>query len=350
MRLYIVALMLATFLFGVPAGADETASPAVIVTASPGGTFYVYGNGLAPLLTKYLGRTFTAVATQGSIQNIVLLEQHKATLGLVTMGLALEAWSGTGWAKGTEHRSIRAIFPMYDSPFQFAAPKRLKLVSLEEFTGKRIGDGPKSGAGAQYMPGIFNTLSMEATLRSGAWEDNMGQVSSGEIDGLAAFAGIPMEGLAELDAQVPLDYLQPSPDQIVRVRQDFPEISPSLVPAGTYPSLPRIIILSAFMFLPWSTTTCRTSLSIKSSKRSSSIIRNWSRRTPPRRKPLRPMSTAARFCRFTRERYAAIARSGSRCQTTRRRTASGDGAGGFLVPVAALTGSRPNLARSSSHP
>ena len=122
MRLYIVALMLATFLFGVPAGADETASPAVIVTASPGGTFYVYGNGLAPLLTKYLGRTFTAVATRGSIQNIVLLEQHKATLGLVTMGLALEAWSGSGWAKGTEHRSIRAIFPIYDSPFLFAAP------------------------------------------------------------------------------------------------------------------------------------------------------------------------------------------------------------------------------------
>ena len=46
-----------------------------------------------------------------------------------------------------------------------------------------------------------------------------------------------MAGVAELDAQVPLDYLQPSPDQIARVRKEFPEISPSLVPAGTYPSL-----------------------------------------------------------------------------------------------------------------
>ena len=176
------------------------------------------------MLTKSLGSAFTAVATQGSTQNIVLLEQHKATLGVVTMGVALQAWNGTGWAKGTEHRSIRAIFPMYDSPFQFAAPKRLKLDSLAGFAGKRVGDGPKGGAAGLYIPRIFNTLGIEVTLRNGAWEDNIRQVASGEIDGLAAFAGVPMAGVAELDAQVPLDYLQPSPDQIARVRKEFPEI------------------------------------------------------------------------------------------------------------------------------
>jgi uncharacterized protein len=237
MCLQIVTLMLAAILFTVPAGADEAGNPAIIVTASPGGTFYLYGKALAALLTKYLGSPFTAEATQGSTQNIVLLEQHKATLGLATMGVVRAGWYGIGWAKGTEHRSIRAIFPMYDSPFQFAAPKRLKLTSLAGFAGKRVGDGPKGGAAGVYVPRIFNALGIAATLRNGAWEDNMKQVASGEIDGLAAFAGIPMAGLAKLDAQLPLDYLQPSPDQSARVRKAFPEISPSLVPAGTYPSL-----------------------------------------------------------------------------------------------------------------
>jgi uncharacterized protein len=237
MRLQIFTMMLTAFLLAVPASADETGSPALVVTGSPGATYYPYGKGLAALLTKYLGSTFTAEATQGPVQNIVLVEQHKATLGLVTMGVALQAWNGTGWAKGTEHRSIRAIFPMYDSPFQFAAPKRLQLVSLEGFAGKRIGDGPKAGTAGTYVPGIFKTLGIAAVLRNGAYDDNIRQVASGEIDGLAALAGIPMAGLAELDAQVPLDYLQPSSDQIARVRKAFPEISPSLVPAGTYPSL-----------------------------------------------------------------------------------------------------------------
>jgi uncharacterized protein len=237
MRPHIVALMLTAFLFAVPASADETGGPAIIVTASPGGTFYPYGKALAALLTKYLGSPFTAEATQGPAQNIVLLEQHKATLGLVTMGVALQAWNGTDWAKGTEHRSIRAVFPMYDNPFQFAAPKRLKLVSLAGFAGKRIGAGPKAGTPGIYVPRIFNTLGIAATLRNGAYEDNVREVASGELDGLAVLAGIPTTGLAELDRQVPLDYLAPSPDQIARVRKAFPELSPSLVPAGTYPSL-----------------------------------------------------------------------------------------------------------------
>ena len=53
MRLQIVTLMLATLLFAVPASAGETGNPGIIVTGSPGGTFYVYGKGLAALLTKY---------------------------------------------------------------------------------------------------------------------------------------------------------------------------------------------------------------------------------------------------------------------------------------------------------
>jgi TRAP transporter TAXI family solute receptor len=237
MRLHILSALLTTLLFAVPASADETGSPGTIVTASPGGTFYVYGKGLAALLTKYLGSTFTAEATQGTPHNIVLLEQHKATLGLASMGAVRQAWYGTGWAKGTEHRSIRAILPMYGEPFHFVAPKRLSLAALEGFAGKRIGDGPKAGAVHTYIPRMFNILGIEATLRNGAFEDNVQQVASGEIDGLTYYSGIPIPALAQLDAQLPLDYLQPSADQVALVRKEFPELSPSLVPAGTYPSL-----------------------------------------------------------------------------------------------------------------
>jgi uncharacterized protein len=184
-----------------------------------------------------VGLSFADQATQGGVQNLQLLDQRKVMMALTTMGVALQAWNGTDWTKGKQYRSMRAVFPMFDTPFQFAAPKRLKLVSLEGFAGKRIGDSPKAGAAGTYVPGIFKTLGIEATLRNGAWEANMEQVASGELDGLAAFAGIPMPGLAQLDAKEPLEYLQPSPDQVAKVREAFPELTPSLIPAGTYPSL-----------------------------------------------------------------------------------------------------------------
>ena len=53
-----------------------------------------------------------------------------------------------------------------------------------------------------------------------------------------AFAiGAPEPEVAALDAKDPLDYFQPSAEQIALVRTRFPELTPSVIPSGTYPSL-----------------------------------------------------------------------------------------------------------------
>src|ERR1700758_3085814 len=64
-----------------------------IATASPGGVYYVYGQALADILAKELGIEVTAQATQGPTRNIILIETGHAALGLVTMGIAWEAWN-----------------------------------------------------------------------------------------------------------------------------------------------------------------------------------------------------------------------------------------------------------------
>ena len=53
-----------------------------IGTASPGGVYYVYGQGLAPILNEALGIAVSAQATQGPEQNILLLESGPAPVGL----------------------------------------------------------------------------------------------------------------------------------------------------------------------------------------------------------------------------------------------------------------------------
>jgi uncharacterized protein len=239
MRLHILSALLTLLLFAVPADADETTSPTTVIvtTASPGGAYYVYGKGLATLLTKYVGITFSDQATQGPVQNLLLLDQRQNVLALTTMGVALQAWNGTDWTKGKQYRAMRAAFPMYDTPFQFAAPKRLNLLSLAAFAGKRIGAGPKAGTGGVYFPQIFKALDIAAVLRNGAFEDLLQQMSSGELDGVALATGVPVTELAALDAMEPLDYLQPTVDQVAIIRSHIPELTPSLIPAGTYPSL-----------------------------------------------------------------------------------------------------------------
>ena len=67
-----------------------------IGTASPGGTYYVYGEGLARMLTRELRTTVWAKPTDGPTENIKLLESGEIQLAFVTLGVAQQGWNGTG--------------------------------------------------------------------------------------------------------------------------------------------------------------------------------------------------------------------------------------------------------------
>ena len=57
--------------------------------------------------------------------------------------------------------------------------------------------------------------------------------------GMIGPTGFPVPVLTTLLPAHPLDFVQPSPDQIATIRQKLPEISQSLVPARTYPTQER---------------------------------------------------------------------------------------------------------------
>jgi TRAP transporter TAXI family solute receptor len=104
---------------------------------------------------------------------------------------------------------MRALFPMYD---------------------------PKASTAGTYFPEVFKALDIPAVLSNGAWEELFGQVASGELDGMAIALGAFVPDVAAPDAEDPLDFIQPSPEQVALLRTRFPELSPSLIPSGNYPS------------------------------------------------------------------------------------------------------------------
>src|SRR5947209_9863535 len=209
------ALLTTVVLVGIAAREDaRPAEPIIIGTASPGGPYLAYGQGLARILSRELGQEVTAQSTQGPAQNIVLLEKKQAMLAFITTGIGLQAWNGTDWTKGARYRSMRVIFPMYDTAFQFVAAKRLRINWLEDLAGLRVGAGPRAGTGGTYLPTMFKILDIKVALRFGAWESMTAQLKTGELDGIAFATGLPTPALTELIAAQPLDFVQPSTDQI----------------------------------------------------------------------------------------------------------------------------------------
>jgi TRAP transporter TAXI family solute receptor len=211
-----------------------------IGAGSAGGTYHVYGAGLAKILSRELALPVVMRPTEGPSENIALLESGEAKLGFVTVGVALQAWNGTGlWTGKAPARTLRAIFPMYDTPLQFLALQDTNIRSIADMAGKRVGVGPRGGTSATYFPDIFNALKVTANFVHGDWADLASQIHARSIDVLAAGAGVPFPSFIELEFKDKVRYIALAPEQVSALRLTMPELTPSRVPAGTYPSLLR---------------------------------------------------------------------------------------------------------------
>jgi hypothetical protein len=221
-------------------GESDWPETLTIGTASPGGTYYAYGEGLARLLSRKLGLPVITRATEGPTENIKLLATGEIQLAFITLGIAQQGWEGTAdWTGGRQFRTARALFPMYDTPFQFVVTSDSTIHSISDLSGKQVGIGPRGGTGGIYTPLMFNALNIAAPFVTGTWTDLAAQLSAHKLDGLVVVAGTPVPEVAELEKKGNIRYLTLTSSQIVSLRLALPELTSSSIAAGTYPSLRR---------------------------------------------------------------------------------------------------------------
>lgn len=207
-------------------------------TASVGGTYFVYGGVVAKILTDKTGIQVSTQQTQGPNQNVILVEDGKIELGMTTMGIALQAWTGTGdWTKGKKYEAIRALFPMYDTPLQCVALKKSGITSFKQLDGKTVGVGPRAGTPGTYLPLIFDALGMKATIRNGQGADMGSQLGDGILDAFCFGAGLPIPIFSQLDAEKEVVFFTWTDAERDAIRKKMPEFSETVIPKGTYKSM-----------------------------------------------------------------------------------------------------------------
>jgi TRAP transporter TAXI family solute receptor len=237
----VIATLLA---IGISAGAHAAGpdwpNSAMLVTGPPGGVYYIYGEALAHLLTEKLGMPVNPSPTQGSIHNLKLLDSGGAQLGMITMGVGLQGWNGTGdWTNGKQFRNMRALFPMYDTPFQAVVLRRSGIATLAQLDKKRIGVGSRAGTGGTYIPAILNLLGISAEINYGSFDNMATEALAERIDAILTLLGIPVPAVQKVEAKEPITFLSLSLEQIDAIRKAMPEFSPSKIAAGTYRSLDK---------------------------------------------------------------------------------------------------------------
>ena len=214
---------------------DGWPSDLTIGTASQGGVYFVYGNGLASFISEELGISASGEVTGGPVQNVTLLQMQEHNIGLVTLGPMFEAWMGESeLAPGLEHRDVRALFPMYETPFQGIALCSQNITSVGDLAGKRVSVGPAGGTPGTYWPRFLEALDINATVSFAGAADAASQLQDGLIDAFVFAAGLPIGAFSQVAAEADACTFAFNDDEHAAILEAFPEVSSFTIPADTY--------------------------------------------------------------------------------------------------------------------
>jgi len=134
--------------FVAPSRAAET--QVTILTAGSSGAWYPLATALSSIYGKAMKDvSFTAQATQGSVENLRLLEAGDGELAFTLADALANAVSKD--AGGERLRGVAALYPAY---VQLVASKESGIKTLADLKGKRVSLGPE-GSGIAVIAAVI---------------------------------------------------------------------------------------------------------------------------------------------------------------------------------------------------
>jgi len=239
LKLATVGVAVAAMASGAALAQDRSDWPESITvgTASQGGTYFIYGSGWANLVQEKLGINASAEVTGGPVQNATLVQTGDLDFAMVTMGPAYEAWTGQSpLVPGLPHKDLRAMFPMYQTPFHCIALTGSGITSVADMDGKVVGVGPAGGTPGTYWPRFLETLGIDAEERNGGASDLATQLQDGLLDAFCFAAGIPLSAFSQVEAQNDAVIFSFNDEQRQQILDAYPSVAPFTIPAKTYQS------------------------------------------------------------------------------------------------------------------
>lgn len=209
-------------------------STVTIGTGSQGGTYYIWGGGLATLLDG-LDVSANVEVTGGPVHNIQLLDGGDIQLGMATVGPLFEGVNNSGTWTDKAYGDVRVIFPMYYTPFHWYSSADSGATSLHDHEGERVGVGPAGGTPGTYNPMIYEALGIETgeQVQAGA-SDMTTQMLDGQLDHIGFAAGIPIASVTEAETQMDINIYGVDGEDRDKIIEELPFFQEFTVPDGTY--------------------------------------------------------------------------------------------------------------------
>lgn len=193
-----------------------------------------------------------AVAQQsnGSVSNVEAISAGVLEAGLVQADVAHWAYTGTGVFANTAKRAdVRVIASLYRENVHVVARRNSGMRSMADLAGRRVSlDEPGSGTLVDARIVLEAYELDERDLKAVYIKPQFAaeKLIDGTLDAFFIVAGFPTKSVMELTSRnaatlVPIDH-----DVAQRIERKYPFLTPSVIPAETYPGIPETGTVSVY--------------------------------------------------------------------------------------------------------
>ncbi|MBB5779988.1 TAXI family TRAP transporter solute-binding subunit [Nonomuraea jabiensis] len=187
-------------------GAGGSGNRLSIATGGTTGVYYVYGGGLAKLLSANIPNTqATASVTSASVENIKLLASGKADIGFSQSDTAADAVNGKDTF--TSKQPIKAIARIYDNYTQLVVAPGVRAAKVADLKGKRVSLGPANSGTQVVARRVLQAAGInpdnDITKQQLSINESVQAVKDGTIDAFFWVGGLPTAGITDLATSKP---------------------------------------------------------------------------------------------------------------------------------------------------
>jgi TRAP transporter TAXI family solute receptor len=223
-----------------------------IGTAAIGGSFFEIGGVVASAISSPVegapcagsgdcgvpGLVAVAQATQGSVENLRLVNSGQIESGFVQADLAALAYGGTSpFAEEGPMRRLRVIASLFPEAMHIVVRVDSPIRSVGDLAGKTVavGDqGSGTSANAKVLLAAVGFGADDVVRKNMRPALAIEEIKAGTVDALILAGSYPVPAIQELAETIPIRLVPVTGTVAAKLEAAYPLYSAATVPAGTY--------------------------------------------------------------------------------------------------------------------
>jgi len=244
-KVLVTIVLAAVFIYGGFYGerAEAQTKRLSIGTADTGGVYYIYGGGIAKIISAYIPNTqATAEVTPGAVDNVKMLQNKSIDLGFTKSDIASDALKGVGPFATTGKVQVRIIAATHADIAHVVVGATSGIDKLEDMKGKRIStSAPGSGHElvALRLLEAANVSIQDIKRERVSLSESVNAFKDRKIDGFFFATGLPAASMLDLSSTPGISYKILDVQSYIKkiAEKHGPVYIEMVIPKGTYSKL-----------------------------------------------------------------------------------------------------------------